>query len=290
MGVVDLVGPDARRFANGMFTNNVGALPVGQGHATVRADDRGRVVGLFDLFMMEADRVRVVAEGVGSEEIGDVLDRYLFADDVELEVHQDWAGHTFQGAGAQDALAKRGIRGSPWEVKVLEEGLMFFGRGRSRAGGVDAVGPRTALATWLDGAGLSEPDSQAVECLRILAGEARWPHECSGVRLPQELGLTDTHLSFNKGCYVGQEIIHRLQMRGQVRRALVTVAVEGRAITPGDLEMDGKVVGELTSVIEQGEGQVLGLALVKTRVMEAEAALTLRGSGAPVTIMGSGCG
>ena len=284
-----MVGPDARRFANGIFTNNVGTLPVGHGHATVRADDRGRVAGLFDLFMMEAERVRVVAEGVASQEVAEVLDRYLFADDVELVVHDDWGGHTFQGAGALEALAERGLICSPGEAKALDGGLMFFKRGRSSAGGVDAVGPRDAVAAWLDGARLPESDPHALECLRILAGEPRWPHECSGVRLPQELGLTDTHLSFNKGCYVGQEIIHRLQMRGQVRRALVTVAVEGRAVTPGDLELDGKVVGELTSVAEQRDGLALGLALVKTRVMGQESWLILRGSETRVRLMESGC-
>lgn len=283
------MGPDARRFANGMFTNNVADLDEGHGHATVRADDRGRVAGLLDLFVMEASRVRVVAEGVSSAEVGEVLDRFLFADDVDLVVHEDWAGQTFQGAGAREALAERGFLGSTGQAHTREDGLMFFARDRSQAGGVDVVGPRAALVSWMEGAAFPDPDADAVECLRILACQPRWPDECTGVRLPQELGLTDTHLSFNKGCYVGQEIIHRLQMRGQVRRALVTVAVEGAAAIPGDLEFEGKVVGELTSVLGQGDGRGVGLALVKTRVMTDDVWLTLRGTEVRVKLMERGC-
>ncbi len=276
--MVDLVGPDARRFANGMLTNNVRDLPVGQWQSTARADDRGRLLGLFDLLMMGEDHIRLVAEGVEADEVADFLDGFLFADDVEIVTQPDWAGHTVQGEGVREHLVEVGA-GCPTDAEWLQRGeLMEWSRARSLWGGVDILGPRAALADWVTDVRLGEPDERGLEYLRIRVGQPRWPNEGHGVRLPQELGLTQTHLSFDKGCYVGQEIIHRLQMRGQVRRCLRPLAIEGEAQAPRALRLDGKVVGELTSLLNVGEGRSVGLGLLKTRTAAAGTQLEIEDS------------
>ena len=289
VGVVDLVGSDARRFANGMLTNNVRDLPVGQWQSTARADDRGRLLGLFDLLMMGEGHIRLVAEGVEAEEVADILDGFLFADDVEIVAHPHLTSHTVQGEGAREHLAEVGGEcpaGADW----LQNGeLIQWPHARSSAGGVDILGPRERMADWVANARLGEPGACGLEYLRMRVGQPRWPNEGQGVRLPQELGITETHLSFDKGCYVGQEIIHRLQMRGQVRRGLRPLAIEGDAQAPAVLRLDGKVVGELTSLLNVGEARSVGLGLLKTRVAAVGTQLEIEDSTGVACVMDVEC-
>ena len=89
---------------------------------------------------------------------------------------------------------------------------------------------------------------------RVETGVPRWGHEIDDSILPAEAGLTETHVSFTKGCYPGQEPIARLYYRGKVNRRLRRLEVE--TATPGDeILWNEKVVGRVTSAIP---GRALG--------------------------------
>lgn len=99
-----------------------------------------------------------------------------------------------------------------------------------------------------------------LEQLRIAAGMPAWGKEIDDSILPAEAGLDETHISFTKGCYPGQEPIARLHHRGKVNRSLRVLAAD--AAKPGDeIHFGDKVVGRVTSA---GEG--LALAYVRTEV------------------------
>jgi folate-binding protein YgfZ len=88
-----------------------------------------------------------------------------------------------------------------------------------------------------------------LERWRIEAGIPRWGREIDEQVLPAEAGLDETHISFSKGCYPGQEPIARQRYRGKVNRKLRVLDVEGDA-TPGtELLLDGKKVGRITSAV-----------------------------------------
>jgi tRNA-modifying protein YgfZ len=91
-----------------------------------------------------------------------------------------------------------------------------------------------------------EVDEEAYERWRVEAGIPRWGHEIDDSVLPAEAGLTETHVSFTKGCYPGQEPIARLHHRGKVNRRLRRLVLEGEP-TSDELALDGKVVGRVTS-------------------------------------------
>jgi tRNA-modifying protein YgfZ len=104
-----------------------------------------------------------------------------------------------------------------------------------------------------------EVGDEELERWRIEAGIPRWGREIDGQILPAEAGLDETHISFSKGCYPGQEPIARQRYRGKVNRKLRVLDVEGDA-TPGtELLLEGKTVGRITSA-------VLGVALGYVRV------------------------
>jgi folate-binding protein YgfZ len=104
-----------------------------------------------------------------------------------------------------------------------------------------------------------EVDEEQLERWRIESGIPRWGREIDDRILPAEAGLDETHISFSKGCYPGQEPIARQRYRGKVNRKLRVLEVEGEA-TPGDeLLLDGKTVGRITSAVP-------GVALAYVRV------------------------
>jgi folate-binding protein YgfZ len=106
-----------------------------------------------------------------------------------------------------------------------------------------------------------EVSPEEFERWRIEAGIPRWGAEIDERILPAEAGLTETHVSFSKGCYPGQEPIARQHYRGKLNRRLRVLALEDGA-APGpetEIHLDGKTVGRVTS-------SVPGLALGYVRV------------------------
>ena len=95
----------------------------------------------------------------------------------------------------------------------------------------------------------NEVGEEELERWRIEAGIPRWGREIDEQILPAEAGLDETHISFSKGCYPGQEPIARQRYRGKVNRKLRVLDVEGD-VTPGtELLRDGKKVGRSTSSV-----------------------------------------
>ena len=107
-----------------------------------------------------------------------------------------------------------------------------------------------------------EVGEEEYERWRVEAGIPRWGRELDDAILPAEAGLTETHVSFTKGCYPGQEPIARLHYRGKVNRRLRRLVLEGEPVGE-ELALDGKVVGRITSRV--GER---ALGYVRTEVPE----------------------
>jgi tRNA-modifying protein YgfZ len=114
-----------------------------------------------------------------------------------------------------------------------------------------------------------EVEEEQLERWRIESRIPRWGREIDDRILPAEAGLDETHISFTKGCYPGQEPIARQRYRGKVNRRLRVLEIEG-AVEPGDdLLLNGKKVGRITSAVP-------GLALGYVRVeVPADAQLEL---------------
>jgi tRNA-modifying protein YgfZ len=104
-----------------------------------------------------------------------------------------------------------------------------------------------------------EVGEEQLERWRIESGIPRWGREIDDRILPAEAGLDETHISFSKGCYPGQEPIARQRYRGKVNRRLRVLEVDGDAEPGDELLLDGKKVGRITSAVP-------GLALAYVRV------------------------
>jgi folate-binding protein YgfZ len=104
-----------------------------------------------------------------------------------------------------------------------------------------------------------EVGEEQVERWRIESGIPRWGREIDDRVLPAEAGLDETHISFSKGCYPGQEPIARQRYRGKVNRKLRVLEIDGAAEPGDELLLDGKKIGRITSAVP-------GLALGYVRV------------------------
>jgi tRNA-modifying protein YgfZ len=109
-----------------------------------------------------------------------------------------------------------------------------------------------------DGDDASDED---VERWRIESRIPKWGAELDDKILPAEAGLEETHISFSKGCYPGQEPIARQHYRGKVNRLLRVLEIDGQAEPNDELTLDGKTVGRITSA---ANGVALGY--VRTEV------------------------
>ena len=104
-----------------------------------------------------------------------------------------------------------------------------------------------------------EVGEEELERWRIESGIPRWGREIDDRVLPAEAGLDETHISFSKGCYPGQEPIARQRYRGKVNRKLRVLEIDGEAEPGDELLLDGKKIGRITSAVP-------GLALGYVRV------------------------
>jgi folate-binding protein YgfZ len=129
-----------------------------------------------------------------------------------------------------------------------------------------------------------EVTEEEVERWRIESAIPRWGREIDDRILPAEAGLTETHVSFTKGCYPGQEPIARQHHRGKLNRRLRVLELEADAMPAPETEVehDGKVVGRITSAVP---GRALGYVRVE---VPDDAELTIGGTKATLAAPTSG--
>jgi folate-binding protein YgfZ len=118
-----------------------------------------------------------------------------------------------------------------------------------------------------------EASEDDVERWRIESRIPRWGRELDESILPAEAGLDETHISFSKGCYPGQEPIARQHYRGKVNRRLRVLEVAGGAEAGDELTLDGKTVGRITSTANG-----VALAYVRAEVPDDAALVTPNGN------------
>ena len=155
-------------------------------------------------------------------------------------------------------------------------------------GGFDVFGEKARVAELraaLAGGGMRTASRDEVNVLRVEAGVPEWGAEMDIETIPQEAVLDELGaISFNKGCYTGQEVVARIHFRGHVNR-LLRLLTSAAPLAPGARVIDaaGNDVGDVrTSVVSPTRG-ALAIAMVR-REVEPGSEITARGeSGAPVS-------
>lgn len=239
--VVDLVGNDVRRFSNGMFTNNARDLLLGATQRSGMLDDRGRLQGLMTLTCLSETHFRLVLQGVTEAQFRERYDKFILFDDVEIESVAT-SVTTVQGPDAVEWLTER---------RLLDDALPHD---RTGLGGFDVLGSVPSTAS-----------EQVLEAVRIVGCQPKWPIDMSTKQLPHEMNLRDHILHFEKGCYIGQEIIHRLDVQGGVRKRLVLLRMPEDTEVSADAAVmaDERKQGVLRSMVRVRGLGLYALAVVR---------------------------
>ncbi len=204
-----LRGADRVRYLNGQVTNDVRKAT--EGAAAIRAcvtNAKGRIEADVFIHARGDETLCVDAEGVLRETLHARLDRYIVADDVELnDISEEMRLWHFFGEAA----------------KVLQQTPPTVGRYIVSATRLGAPGGDVWIKQGQDLPRIDCPQLSAtdLETLRIVRGIPRWPTELNGEVFPQEAGLEAGAMDFFKGCYIGQEVLSRIKTTGKMPRVLV---------------------------------------------------------------------
>lgn len=263
-----LTGTDRLNFLHGQVSNEVKRLEVGGASAALMLNVRGHALAGMRIYR-RADDLFVAVEGGAGERVVESFRDHIIFDQVEIaDLSDTILSLTLQGERAERVL------GSLWEVPAAGRFVQVPFQGakllispvrRSLEGGFDLHVLTKDVPTLLDAlqsAGATFAGERALLAARVAAGIPAAETEGGDGVLPQEAGL-DPWVSYRKGCYLGQEIMARIEARGAVRRELRGVRLEALPGDARDLRADEKTVGRLGAVVDHPAHGPIGLAVVR---------------------------
>ncbi len=250
-----ITGKDRVRWLNGMVTNSVKGLAQGTHNYTFVLNAQGRIQGDATVFAF-ADHLVLETDRSQADRLFAHLDHFIIMDDVELAWIKGQTTLGLAGPGAHELLTALGLpapeAGSfvavsdPARMIVVGEDSTHVRRFSLWIGEAEARGFWERLL----GAGAIPAGTAAIHALRVLEATPLYGVDITEKTLAQETGQMRA-LNFNKGCYLGQEIVERVRSRANIHRAIRQFALHGQPAAPGtSLTADGVAIGELTSVAE----------------------------------------
>ncbi len=262
--VLRVSGEDTPTYLQSQCSNDLRSLEPGHCCYGLWLDRKGKVCADSFVFLLGAENYLLVSYHCPAEALIAKLEENIIADEVEIEDLTANAELVVEIGLPEAEIPAAGTCERVGEGDA-PSALRFAGR-RSR------LPCRETL--WLAGRPAGEEivptlDVDGLAYERIAAGIAAVPQDIGPGDLPQEGGLEKVAVSFNKGCYLGQEVMARLHAMGRTQRALHRVELEKLpAALPVDiLDPTGKAVGELRSAAS-GDDSVIGLAMLKKRALE----------------------
>ncbi|HLI47433.1 MAG TPA: glycine cleavage T C-terminal barrel domain-containing protein [Chthonomonas sp.] len=269
IGLLSVSGLDRFSWLQGMVSNDVRLLEQGvkrlqacilnpTGHVltdlALIAIAKGQLPALPTCILLDMPREN-------KEKIGRLLDRFLITEDVELnDVTSQLACLSLQGPAAAQ------------QIQQLHLGpCVIVEADHTGSGGFDIYLPRETRDTVLHSLAIPILDEPTIELLRIEAGIPKYGAELDESVIALEANLRQTHISLTKGCYVGQEIMARIESRGHTNRGLAGLVfspneIPERGETLYPLQEPAREVGRITSVATSSpamDNRPIALAFVR---------------------------
>jgi tRNA-modifying protein YgfZ len=288
--VLRVTGKDRQSWLNGLLTSDLAPLRPGDAAYGLAVTQKGRILADATVLVGD-DHLLVVVPASTETDLRAALDRYLIMEDAEVEPV------TAQG----DRVAVYALHG-PAAAKLVERARAAGAEAgvidRTGLGGGVVVAPqdaRVAVEAALREGALAEGgvwgDDAGWEALRIERGVPRFGKDFDVTTYPQEASLEKRAVSFEKGCYLGQEVVCMLELRGHVKRKLVALVLDAAraddvttSLAGADVcDAAGTKVGHVTSsVVSPTLGAPLVFAMVKAAQAEPKTKLAVSGRQAHV--------
>jgi folate-binding protein YgfZ len=258
-GLLRVGGTDRTSFLQGMLTKDVVRLQAGQGTYAALLTIQAKVVSDLRVYALD-DEIWLDLPAARTAVVRQALERYIIADDVTfVDEPAEWKplvslegpqaarvllALTGEGVGELAPLVHRPavFDGTPMRIVVANH---------TGERGYLVCGPAAAASTlWAhcQSAGAEPVGMEALDLLRLEAGIPWYGRDVDDSILVAEAGLASA-ISFDKGCYLGQEVVERVASRGQVQRKLVGLSGPGPRIPEprATLRHGGRDVGHVTS-------------------------------------------
>ncbi len=259
---VSFTGPDRVRYLNAILTNNIKDLTLGHGIISLLLNPQGHILAEIETYAF-ADRLLCVSYAMIRERLIEWLNKYIIMDDVTLTDETSRFGVLAlegpQAAGIAQELT--GIDVTKFDDLSCHDGavgLIPCRVSKRSPGGIPGAEffaeTENLPVLWQI---LSEAARRhgggpvgyaAVSATRLAQGVPWFGYDFGEKQIPHEAGLQDSHISYTKGCYTGQEIVERVRSRGQVNRQRIRLTFSGDAVPAPEtlLMVDGKEVGTVT--------------------------------------------
>jgi folate-binding protein YgfZ len=261
-GYVSFTGPDRVRYVNAILTNNVKDLQPSQGNVSLLLNPQGRILAEIETHA-QGNRLFCVSYAMIRESLIETLDKFIIMDDVTLtDETQSYGTLALEGPAAAtvvselagvDLNAMRDFSSVEAHIESLACTLTRKSFGSILA--VDILTKRENLESlWrvllakTKAAGGGAIGYTAMNALRLEQGVPWFGYDFGEKQIPHEAGLQESHISYTKGCYTGQEIVERVRSRGQVNRRRVELIFPGSRVPSANeiLTADGKELGFVT--------------------------------------------
>jgi aminomethyltransferase len=278
--ILALTGRDRVKYLHAITSNDVQALADGSGTLALLLTPQGRILTELEIYALP-EKLLVLSHASQRERTVTTLKKYVIGSQVKIDDLTDQMGSlSLEGPRAAtvieeitgvklDDLAEMSIR----EITIDGSPCYLLRRSHFGQTGAELIATRDALpAIWQKllastRAHSGEPIGMAaLNALRLEAGIPWFPADFNDAMIPHEAVLENTHISFNKGCYTGQEIVERVRTRGHVNRKRVSLQFStSQPPAPGTKLHSGEAeIGFVTSAaFSPAAGAAIGMGYVR---------------------------
>ena len=278
--ILTLTGRDRVKYLHAITSNNIQALADGSGTLALLLTPQGRILAELEIYALP-EKLLVLSHASQRERTVSTLRKYVIGSQVQIDDLTDKTGSiAVEGPRATTVieevtevkltdLAEMSIR----EITVDGIACCLLRRSHFGQAGAELLASRDALpAIWQKllaptRAHGGEPIGMAaLNALRLEADIPWFPADFNDAMIPHEAALEETHISFNKGCYTGQEIVERVRSRGHVNRKRVSLQFStAQPPAPGTKLRAGEAeIGFVTSAaFSPAAGAAIGMGYVR---------------------------
>jgi folate-binding protein YgfZ len=286
-GLIEVSGSEAIQFLNGLITNDVAKLENNEWMQAAFPNAQGRLLAMVRVLKSD-DKFLFDVDAANREKILQNLMRFTFAGDFKvIDLSDNYSLISIQGKRAAEIILQ--IPNSKFQIPEIKNQISVFEFQNSKIqivraphaaeNNFDLFVPNSLsenLQNKFSEFGAIQINEEVREVLRIEAGIPKYGVDMDESTIVLETGL-DEAVSFNKGCYIGQEIIARIHFRGHVAKRLSGLILEETIeIQPGDQlkSAEGKAAGRITStVFSPSLDKQIALALVRYEFLAPETKL-----------------
>jgi folate-binding protein YgfZ len=259
---LEFTGPDRLRYVNAVLTNDIKGLKENHGTVSLFLNPQGHIQAEIETYALD-EKLFCVSYAMIRERLMAAMDKYIIMDDVTLtDRTDDYATLAVEGPkAAQVAVAVSGVDvneldelemreaklgGVPCRVSRRSPGRVAGAEFLVERGRVEELWKILADAVRIEGGG--PVGYRAVNTVRLERGAPWFGYDFGEKQIPHEAGLQESHISYTKGCYTGQEIVERVRSRGHVNRVRVSLKFAGAAEPAANAALfaGGQEVGHVT--------------------------------------------